>query len=53
MIVARAFGAGVAGVVVNLRAEPDAPAAQWLFAGFAGLAAVGWLASSRAARTPG
>jgi hypothetical protein len=48
-----AFGAGVAGVVVNLRAEPDAPAAQWLFAGFAGLAAVGWLASSRAARTPG
>jgi hypothetical protein len=48
-----AFGAGVAGVVVNLRAEPDAPAAQWLFAGFAGLAAVGWLASSRAARAPG
>ena len=48
-----AFGAGVAGVVVNLRAEPDAPAARWLFAGFAALAAVGWLASSRAARTPG
>jgi len=47
-----AFGAGVAGVVVNVRAEPDAPAAQWLFAVFAGLAAVGWLASSRAAREP-
>ena len=47
-----AFGAGVAGVVVNVRAQPDAPAAQWLFAVFAGLAAVGWLASSRAAREP-
>jgi hypothetical protein len=47
-----AFGAGVAGVVVNVRAQPDAPAAQWLFAVFAGLAAVGWLASSRAARGP-
>ena len=47
-----AFGAGVAGVVVNVRAQPDAPAAQWLFTVFAGLAAVGWLASSRAAREP-
>jgi hypothetical protein len=48
-----AFGAGLAGVMVNLREIPDAPAARWMFAVFAGLAAVGWFASSRAARKPG
>jgi len=48
-----AFGAGLAGVMVNLRETPDAPAARWMFAVFAGLAAAGWFASSRAARKPG
>ena len=49
-----AFGAGVAGVMVNLHETPDASAARWMFAVFAGLAAVGWFASSRAgARQPG
>ena len=49
-----AFGAGVAGVMVNLHEAPDASAARWMFAVFAGLAAVGWFASSRAgARQPG
>jgi hypothetical protein len=43
-----AFGAGMAGVLVNLYETPDAPAARLLFAVFAGLAAVGWFASSRA-----
>jgi hypothetical protein len=47
-----AFGAGLAGVMVNLRETPDAPAARWMFAVFACLAAVGWFASSRAARRP-
>lgn len=49
-LMSAAFGAGVAGVVVNLRESPDATAARWLFALFAGLAAVGWFASSRAGR---
>ena len=49
-----AFGAGVAGVMVNLHETPDASAARWMFAVFAGLAAVGWFVSSRAgARQPG
>ena len=48
-----AFGAGVAGVMVNVRETPDASAARWMFAVFACLAAVGWFASSRAARKPG
>jgi MFS family permease len=48
-----AFGAGLAGVMVNLSETPDAPAARWMFAVFAGMAAVGWFASSRAgARQP-
>lgn len=45
-----AFGAGLAGVVVNLRDTPDASTARLLFALFAGLAAVGWLTASRAVR---
>ena len=40
--------AGLAGVVVNLRDSPDATAARWMFALFAGLAVLGILASSRA-----
>jgi len=52
-LICAAFGAGLAGVLVNLRETPDAPAARWMFAVFAGLAAVGWFASSRAgARQP-
>jgi len=47
-LMSAAFGAGLAGVLVNLRAAPDASAARWLFGVFAGLAALGWLASSRA-----
>ena len=48
-----AFGAGLAGVVVNFRDTPDAVAAKWLFALFAALAATATLAASRAARTSG
>ncbi|MGV0994080.1 MAG: MFS transporter [Mycobacterium sp.] len=51
-LICGAFGAGFAGVVVNLRDSPDATAARWLFALFAGLAALGVLASSRASRQP-
>jgi MFS family permease len=51
-LICGAFGAGLAGVVVNLRDSPDATAARWLFALFAGLAALGVLASSRASRQP-
>jgi MFS family permease len=47
-----AFGAGLAGVVVNLRETPDAAVARWLFALFAVLAATASLAASRAARPP-
>jgi len=45
-----AFGAGLAGVMVNLHEQPDASVARLLFGVFAGLAAVGWFASSRAVR---
>ena len=45
-----AFGAGLAGVLVNLRETPDASAARWVFGVFAGIAALGWFASSRAGR---
>jgi MFS family permease len=48
-----AFGAGLAGVMVNLHEIPDASVARWMFAVFAGLAAVGWFASTRAAHKPG
>ena len=36
--------------MVNLRETPDASVARLLFGVFAGLAAVGWFASSRAGR---
>ncbi len=45
-----AFGAGLAGVVVNLHDVPDALSARWMFGVFAVLAALAWAASSRAAR---
>lgn len=46
-LICGAFGAGLAGVVVNLRDTGDAAAARWLFAAFAVLAVVGTLASFR------
>ncbi|BBY61132.1 MFS transporter [Mycolicibacterium sarraceniae] len=45
-----AFGAGLAGVVVNLRATPDAAASSLMFGLFAALAAVGVVASYRSGR---
>ena len=51
-LICGAFGAGLAGVVVNLRETPDGTAARSVFALFAALAAVGVLVSRRAARPP-
>lgn len=48
-LICGAFGAGMAGVVVNLRDTGDAAAARWLFAVFAVLAALGAVASFRSA----
>ena len=45
-----AFGAGLAGIVVNAADRGDATAARWLFATFAVLAAVGVIASYRSGR---
>lgn len=47
-LICGAFGAGLAGVVVNLTDSGDAGAARWLFAVFAGAVALGVLASMRA-----
>ncbi|MFV8163968.1 MFS transporter [Mycobacterium sp. 134] len=49
-LICGAFGAGLAGVVVNLRDTGDAAAARWLFATFAVLAALGAVASFRSGR---
>jgi hypothetical protein len=49
-LICGAFGAGLAGVVVNLTGHGDATAARWLFGVFAALAAVGVVASYRASR---
>ncbi|MDF3340358.1 MFS transporter [Mycolicibacterium septicum] len=49
-LICGAFGAGLAGVVVNLRDTGDAAAARWLFATFAVLAAFGAIASFRSGR---
>jgi MFS family permease len=50
-LISGAFGAGLAGVVVNLTAEGgDAAAVRWLFTVFAVLAAAGVAASYRASR---
>ena len=45
-----AFGAGVAGIVVNAVGTGDATAARWTFAAFTALAVVGTVASVRAGR---
>jgi MFS family permease len=47
-LICGAFGAGLAGVVVNLTDRGDATPARWLFAAFAVLAALGVAASFRA-----
>jgi MFS family permease len=49
-LICGAFGAGLAGIVVNATDRGDATAARWLFAVFAVLAVVGCLASYRATR---
>ncbi|MGV0718528.1 MFS transporter [Mycolicibacterium sp. XJ662] len=49
-LISGAFGAGLAGVVVNLTETGDATPARWLFAAFAGLAAIGVVASVRSGR---
>lgn len=49
-LISGAFGAGLAGVVVNLTETGGATPARWLFAAFAGLAAVGVIASVRSGR---
>lgn len=49
-LISGAFGAGLAGVVVNIAEGGDAAAATWLFAVFAVLAAAGLTASYRASR---
>ena len=46
-LICGAFGAGLAGVVVNLSANGDASAARWLFGSFAVFAVAGALASFR------
>jgi len=52
-LICGAFGAGLAGVVVNLTETNDATPARWLFAAFAVLAAVGMVASTRSGRRTG
>ncbi|MET0456527.1 MAG: MFS transporter [Mycobacterium sp.] len=49
-LICGAFGAGIAGIVVNLTDRGDATAARWLFVVMAGLATVGCVASYRASR---
>jgi len=49
-LICGAFGAGVAGVVINAAGRTDASGAGWLFAVFATLAAVAAVASYRASR---
>jgi MFS family permease len=50
-LICGAFGAGLAGVVVNLTETGGATPARWLFSAFAVLAALGVLASTRSGRT--
>lgn len=49
-LICGAFGAGLAGVVVNMTDHGDATAARWLFGVFAVLVAVGGVSSYRAGR---
>jgi MFS family permease len=50
-LISGAFGAGLAGVVVNMVQGGDLAAARWLFAVFAALAAIGVVATFRSAPT--
>ncbi|MDX1891595.1 MFS transporter [Mycolicibacterium sp. 050158] len=52
-LISGAFGAGLAGVVVNLTDRGDATAARWLSAVMAGIAAIGGVASHLASRGRG
>ncbi|MDR3659284.1 MAG: MFS transporter [Mycobacterium sp.] len=52
-LICGAFGAGLAGIVVNTVDRPDAVGASWLFAVFAGVATLGCAASVRAGRGMG
>ncbi|ORW10356.1 MFS transporter [Mycolicibacter longobardus] len=52
-LIGGAFGAGFAGLVVNTAMSAGAPAARWLFAIFAVLAAAGCLVAYRATRGSG
>jgi MFS family permease len=52
-LICGAFGAGLAGVVVNLTETGDATPARWLFATFAALAALVVVASTRSGRRTG
>jgi MFS family permease len=52
-LICGAFGAGLAGVVVNLTDAGDATAARWLFAVFAAMAALVVVASTRSGRRTG
>jgi MFS family permease len=47
-LISGAFGAGLAGVVVNTTAAGDVTTARWLFGVFAALAAIGVIAAYRA-----
>jgi len=52
-LISAAFGAALAGVVVNLADGGDAAAARWLFISFAVLAALAVVASTRSGKSPG
>jgi MFS family permease len=52
-LICGAFGAGLAGVVVNMTDTGDATPARWLLAAFAVLAALGVVASTRSGRRTG
>ena len=49
-LISAAFGAGLAGVVVNMTQGGDVMAARWLFAVFTVLSGTGVVASYRAVR---
>jgi MFS family permease len=52
-LICGAFGAGLAGVVVNLTETGDAASARWLFSAFAALAALAVLPATRSGRRIG
>jgi hypothetical protein len=49
-LISAAFGAGLAGVVVNTATGGEVVEARWLYAAFTALAAIGFIASRRATR---